>query len=296
MLVRQVQTSDIDQVTGLYSLWRDSLVKRQEIIATIEAVKKANGAYFVAVNTRHIVGYSSYSLVPGIAGWYNLNVFVHPGWRHKGVGEALIKAIINSVHQLPEARTLLAMVEIDEQGVGHFFEKLGLNAEKYDWHYELTSLKTLPPPKFPPGLSLRHNLPDEVEHFVKLHHRCFSDTPYFQPYQPDEVRQEQKATPAFQIIFARDQSDNDVGVVWLRLEETGRYRTAIIEPLGIVPEWRRKGLGRALMLEALNRARLQGFNRSELWLQGWNDPARELYERLGYRKIGGKVSYVLHFL
>ncbi|MEI6046234.1 MAG: GNAT family N-acetyltransferase [Chloroflexota bacterium] len=295
MLVRQIQAGDIAQVRELHSLLHGKSLNQQEILDSIKAVQRAKGAYLVAVEAGQVVGYLSYALIPGLSGWYNLNLYVHPHHRRKGCGQALLESTVKIVRQLPEAQILLAMFEIENEELAHFLKKAGLSLEKYDWHYELNSLEKLPTPLFPPTITLESGQKDETERFVKLHYRSFEDTAYFQPYKLEEVNHEQQLSPYFQMIFACDQQGQDVGVIWWRLEHNTPQKSVIIEPLGIIPAWRRKGLGRALMLEALGRAQLQGAQCSELWFQSWNHPARQLYEQLGYRKIGGKVTYVLHF-
>lgn len=295
MLVRRIKTDDLEQVAQLHSLLHGRPVDRQEVSNRVEAVKQAGGAYFVAAEAGKILGYASYALVPAIPGWYNLNLFIHPQRRKQALGSALVNTIVKAARELPQSRALLAIFDMDDMGLAYFFGKAGFQLEKYDWCYELPSLDKLPPPSFPPGITLSNHRANQVERFVKLHYRSFADTAYFQPFQPEEVKQEQDATPQFELIFACDQQGRDVGVVWLRLEAEENSKTVIIEPIGIVPEWRRKGLGRALMLEALHRAKRRGATRSELWFGSWNDAARQLYEQLGYRRAGGKVSYVMHF-
>ena len=84
MLVRQIEANDLEQAAELLSLWRGRPTSHQEMVKKLESVRKAGGTYFVAVEAAQIIGFASYTLVPGIAGWYNLTLFVHPGWRLRG--------------------------------------------------------------------------------------------------------------------------------------------------------------------------------------------------------------------
>ena len=54
--------------------------------------------------------------------------------------------------------------------------------------------------------------------------------------------------------------------------------------LGVHPEFRRRGLGHCLMLEAMGRLREDGFKRVELDMDSLNSRALPLYERLGFRQ------------
>jgi ribosomal protein S18 acetylase RimI-like enzyme len=55
--------------------------------------------------------------------------------------------------------------------------------------------------------------------------------------------------------------------------------------MGVVPEARRRGMGRALMHGVLDEARRRGL--AEVWLEVLvqNDPARRLYEQLGFETV-----------
>ena len=54
--------------------------------------------------------------------------------------------------------------------------------------------------------------------------------------------------------------------------------------LGVRPEFRRRGLGICLMVEAMGRLRESGFSRVELDMDSLNSKALPLYERLGFRE------------
>ena len=54
--------------------------------------------------------------------------------------------------------------------------------------------------------------------------------------------------------------------------------------LGVHPEFRRRGLGYCLMLEAMGRLRENGFERVELDMDSLNFKALPLYENLGFRE------------
>jgi GNAT superfamily N-acetyltransferase len=55
-----------------------------------------------------------------------------------------------------------------------------------------------------------------------------------------------------------------------------------IHDLAVVPEWRGKGVGRALLSAAENRAVRRGCCKLTLEVQDDNQPARWLYERFGF--------------
>lgn len=57
-----------------------------------------------------------------------------------------------------------------------------------------------------------------------------------------------------------------------------------IQNLGILPTWRGRGLGEALLLQALHGFRQAGLGRAQLEVTAQNDTAIRLYRRLGFRR------------
>jgi ribosomal protein S18 acetylase RimI-like enzyme len=57
-----------------------------------------------------------------------------------------------------------------------------------------------------------------------------------------------------------------------------------IQNLGILPGWRGRGLGEALLLQALHGFRRVGLQRAQLEVTAQNDTAIRLYRRLGFRR------------
>ncbi len=60
--------------------------------------------------------------------------------------------------------------------------------------------------------------------------------------------------------------------------------TAVIEAVAVLPEARGRGVGRALMSQALEEARRAGRRRVALYVVEGNEPAVRLYASLGFRK------------
>jgi len=62
---------------------------------------------------------------------------------------------------------------------------------------------------------------------------------------------------------------------------------------GVDPQIRGAGLGVRLLESAMNQAKAGGATRMVLEVAGDNDPARGLYERMGFREIGRRPGYYL---
>jgi ribosomal-protein-alanine N-acetyltransferase len=90
--------------------------------------------------------------------------------------------------------------------------------------------------------------------------------------------------------FVWEQDGRLVGNVSLRRAATaGGF---FVGNLAVLPGWRRKGIGLRLMKAALDEVVKQGGRWVGLEVRVGNDPARELYERLGFREVGSTPRMV----
>ena len=64
------------------------------------------------------------------------------------------------------------------------------------------------------------------------------------------------------------------------------------DPIGTAPAYRKKGLARAIVLEALWRLKSKGIEDAVLGVAGSNKVAQNLYESIGYRAIYKMYDYV----
>ncbi|MGD1995845.1 MAG: N-acetyltransferase [Anaerolineae bacterium] len=70
----------------------------------------------------------------------------------------------------------------------------------------------------------------------------------------------------------------------------------IVEMVGVDPRWRGRGVGRALMKEAIAQARARGARAVSLEVVWGNDPARRLYESLGFAVVFKRRSQLAGWL
>jgi ribosomal-protein-alanine N-acetyltransferase len=75
------------------------------------------------------------------------------------------------------------------------------------------------------------------------------------------------------------------GGLWLCVDE------AHITTIAIAPEFRRNGLGKALMVQLLNRAQDKGMTCSTLEVRAGNEAAINLYKQLGYVDTARRRGY-----
>lgn len=62
--------------------------------------------------------------------------------------------------------------------------------------------------------------------------------------------------------------------------------------MGVVPAWRRQGLGRLLLARAIEHCRARQVPRITVVADERNTPAYQLYERAGFQRVGRRVAYL----
>jgi ribosomal protein S18 acetylase RimI-like enzyme len=90
-------------------------------------------------------------------------------------------------------------------------------------------------------------------------------------------------------IFVAERDSEVLGFVWL-VARGAFNRSAYIQLIGVSPEARSGGVGRALMEFAEARA---GSREMFLLVSDFNAAAQKFYTRLGYRQVGKLDDYVI---
>lgn len=84
-------------------------------------------------------------------------------------------------------------------------------------------------------------------------------------------------------LFTLNDADKAVGMIWLRAELDRHVKSGFIFDVEIKEEFRGKGYGKQAMLLIEEKARELGIKRMGLHVFAYNDVARNLYERIGYK-------------
>ena len=149
-------------------------------------------------------------------------------------------------------------------------------------------------PLIPQGFKIRHlSGQDEIEAYVALvnstipkataveAHQKWIETPEYIP-ELDLIAVADDGTFA---AFCQSYYDP------VDLMQSER-REGWTDPIGTAPAYRKKGLARAIVLEALWRLKDKGIEDAVLGVAGSNEVAQKLYESIGYRAIYKMYDYV----
>ena len=84
----------------------------------------------------------------------------------------------------------------------------------------------------------------------------------------------------------------------INIEDETEAGEFYLDSLGVVPEYRGHGIGRALIEAMRNRAFAEGYERVGLIVDVDNSSAERLYTSLGFRRVGNKrfLGHAMHHL
>lgn len=131
------------------------------------------------------------------------------------------------------------------------------------------------------GVQLRIMTIADVDQVVKVENVCFP-TPWSREAFINEVSNNQFAT-----YFVAEEEGQIIGYIgcWVVIDE------ANITNIGVLPDYRGRKIGEALLRTAMELARLKQAQRMSLEVRVTNYIAQNLYEKLGFQRGGIRRNY-----
>ena len=280
--VRPFERSDMRAVTELElaSFDRDPVpgTSRAEISWMVDRMAVVPGNTLVAVEDGQVVG----QCTPRVD-----TLTVHPEFRRRGHGRRLVEAARR--HVAREGLNELSLWgDPSRAEAAGFINALGATYRSSLWLFVLPADQPVPPPVFPAEVHVRpiHAL-DDIGRYVALVNRVFEDHPSPLSW-PEAYIRELHGRPDFDptsVLMLTPANDPDRLVGLCRTVElpgdAGRHRGQI-GIVGLLPEWRGRGLGRQLLRWGVEHLRAAGYGEIELSVEARNAPALELYRREGF--------------
>jgi ribosomal protein S18 acetylase RimI-like enzyme len=145
---------------------------------------------------------------------------------------------------------------------------------------------------------LSSDIDEDVESLNWLDNECFKADPLHVPRTAEETRRLLHEDPVlgWREFYFAVVDGKDVGYVGVGIDE--RYnaehdvKTGYINGIGVLPEYRRRGIGTLLLLHALNVLKAEGMTSASLDTEDTN-PTRAitLYEKVGFKVLQEYVTY-----
>ncbi|MCL6451074.1 MAG: GNAT family N-acetyltransferase [Acetobacteraceae bacterium] len=246
---------------------------------------------------------------------------VLPGFRRRGVGTALMRELIALCRcegqgggQAPAPATPLSIGMLSSPrraGSHELARSLGFWCLSRSLRLERTA-RGLPQAAWPQGFRFRELVPERDEElYSQLCNRAFADHFPRHDITASDVRTQLASgvvRPGDILLAVADPAAAEggagdvtppgglVGFCASSFHPQGDREglpVGDVGRLGIVPEFRRRGLGRALLLESLARLRDRGAARVGLRVIEGNRPAQALYYSLGFAPVESEVIWRL---
>ncbi|UCG25049.1 MAG: GNAT family N-acetyltransferase [Chloroflexota bacterium] len=287
-VVREVKALGWSEAHALAMIWNEVYPAEQldagRQVKRVARLRERGGRSWILRCKSSVAGYASVAPTPGLAGLYELDGFIRPGWRRRGLGRHLLQTVVGDLVG-GDARQLYYALNSPDSAAARFLSASGFYAEHEERYLTLDALEDLPPIRLGDGYGLRtYERAQAITCFRGLYDASFSGLPWYQPYESDgEIAAD--LADAGDLLFL-EHGRRSVGFMWLRWTE---LELAEIEPVGLLSGYRGQGHGRQLMLAGLHLAVAQGARAVNVGVWRQNEAAIGLYRRLGFRETNRKL-------
>jgi mycothiol synthase len=212
-------------------------------------------------------------------------LIVHPEHRRLGYGTLLTEAALAYARAQGWPRLDLA-VPPGSDGAEAFARSVGLTYHSSLWQLRLAPIVAVPPPVFPDSVVTRTLQPGvDDERLVDLINTSFAEHPSPLSVTLDALRHVH-ALPEFDpsgflLVFPTGDLDRPVAFCRTSMHDG----SGEVHLIGVLPEWRGAGLGRALLYWGVHHLRERGATEITLSVEAMNERALGLYERAGFRRV-----------
>ena len=243
--------------------------------------------YFLAVVRAQLAGFSMLSRELGTR--TILHMWVHPEFRGSEIGQRMVLHSARQASLFPEPLLDIPVKSTEKNKLG-LMQHLGYHYERTWWRMRVELRSPVPKAVLPPEFTTRTFVVERDGRALSdLVNAAFSEHWGEGMYTMEELEHD-LSLPWFdpKLLVLAETEGQMVGYVWSWINPdtialTGDARGTISD-LGIIAAYRRRGLGRALLLRALADLQTRGMTAAELDMDGPNANAKRLYESVGFRE------------
>ena len=220
----------------------------------------------------------------------SVNGFVHPDFRGRGLGTAILRATEARARELGARKLDNGILAADPAGAA-LLEANGYRDVRHYYVMTIELEEPPPEPEWPAGLEPR---PFEHEHaraFWACDDEAFRDEDGYEQQPFEEFVTRRVESPRFDAALWTAVWDGDE-IAATVIVDRKRFGTGWIGGLGVRRPWRRRGLGRALLLRSFSQLYERGERHVSLNVHTENATgATRLYEGVGMRIEREDVLY-----
>ncbi len=201
---------------------------------------------------------------------------VHPDFRGQELESEMLGWALSQLNTLGKPSATYTLVNEHDT-----LRKILLEARHFnpmgDWWYMSRSLALpIPSPQLPPTFTLKDMTDSNYAARANALATAFGAPPQSELYQ--QFMRASGYDPQLDIVaIAPDGEVASFAMCWLdQVSQDGQF-----EPVGTTPQFQRLGLGKAVLLEGMNRMRQRGMQNAIVIVDAAEEPARQLYESVG---------------
>ena len=302
--VRRFVWDDVEELAGVYNaVGSASGAARAHTAATLAEQLRLPGCdperhCFIAAADGAMAGYALVAYEPPIARAV-AEGGVLPAMRGRGIGRALTQAVVEHAAGLGVSALHIEAGETNA-ALRRLLASEGLTPIKRFWQMRWQS-DAPPDVRLPAGFATRSLITGEDEAaLTELQNISFGANWGFSPNSVEQiaarVRQNRGGPECILFLTEGDpDSGKPAAYNWTMFSEDGAAPSGVISMTGVHPDYRGRGLGRAVVAAGIAYLVGRGAQSVSLEVDSGNTPARELYLALGFRKVSATVWHERRF-
>ena len=246
----------------------------------------------LALNGRDIIGYHLLTPEPLIDRAV-VEGGALPEFRAVGAPIVLLRDSVSRARAAGVRLLHMQTARADEED-RRLLESQGFETIKEFWQMRWEGAE-LPPLGLRPGFWVKSFELDKDEAMLtELQNTAFGENWGFCPNSVEQIaaRVRAKNSPPEGIIFIMD-GETAAAYNWTQRNRNAHGHIGFVSMTGVHPSYRGNGLGTAIVVSGMESLVSAGANAVELEVDAANTPARELYLKLGYRRVHHSVWYEL---
>jgi mycothiol synthase len=217
---------------------------------------------------------------------------VHPNQRGRGIGAFLLGWSIAQARGMGPAdpggqpRLLRLRTEALTPAAERLYDRFGFTQQFAEDVMRRDLQIALPDAPLPPGVTLAEWAPELAGQFFQAYQAAFRERPGFPGWSAEQWIEWATGDEGFHPEMSLLARAGDQPIGFIVCDD------AWIVQVGTHPAWRGRGLGAALVAEALRRFAAAGAAHVTLDVNANNPGAARVYARLGFEVIGRRARYV----